>query len=126
MQVKEFGELESAIMDALWRADRPLAVREVRETMTYHRDIAYTTVMTVANILFHKGLLDREKSGRAWRYWPRESREEHTARVMSEVLSGSGDPGATMLRFVEGFTDEEVARLHEVLAEVRTRRTLAS
>ncbi|WP_233515343.1 BlaI/MecI/CopY family transcriptional regulator [Marinitenerispora sediminis] len=124
--MKEFGELESAIMDALWDADRPLVVREVRETMTYDRDIAYTTVMTVANILFHKGLLHREKSGRAWRYWPRESREEHTARVMSEVLSGSGDPGATMLRFVEGFSDEEVARLHDVLAEVRTRRAPAS
>ncbi|TDQ53577.1 BlaI/MecI/CopY family transcriptional regulator [Actinorugispora endophytica] len=126
MKAREFGELEAAIMDALWSADRALVVREVRETMTYDRDIAYTTVMTVTNILFHKGLLDREKAGRAWRYWPRETREEHTARVMSEVLSEGGDRGATMLRFIERFSDEEMSRLHEAVAKVRTRRGIAS
>ncbi|MGI5120443.1 BlaI/MecI/CopY family transcriptional regulator [Marinactinospora thermotolerans] len=113
-------------MDALWRADRPLVVREVRERMTYDREVAYTTVMTVANILYHKGLLDREKSGRAWRYRPRETREEHTARVMSEVLRSSGDRGVTMLRFIERFSDEEMARLHDVLHQVRVRRGIAS
>ncbi|RNL85477.1 BlaI/MecI/CopY family transcriptional regulator [Halostreptopolyspora alba] len=124
--MKEFGELEAAIMDALWEAGRPLVVREVRETMDYDRDVAYTTVMTVTNILYHKGLLRREKSGRAWRYWPRESREEHSARMMSEVLSVCGDPGTTMRRFIESFTDEEMARLHEVLHTVRERRGIAS
>ncbi|MBB4929963.1 putative transcriptional regulator [Lipingzhangella halophila] len=124
--MKEFGELEAAIMDALWEAGRPLVVREVRETMDYDRDVAYTTVMTVTNILYHKGLLKREKAGRAWRYWPRESREEHSARMMNEVLSGCGDPGTTMHRFIESFSDEEMARLHEVLDEIRERRGIAS
>ncbi|GAA4950278.1 MULTISPECIES: BlaI/MecI/CopY family transcriptional regulator [Streptomonospora] len=123
--MREFGELEAAIMDALWRSDRPLAVREVRASMDYDRDVAYTTVMTVTNILYHKGLLEREKAGRAWLYWPRESREEHTARVMSEVFSGCGDPGTTMLRFVESFSDEDMARLCDVLSEVRAQRTRA-
>jgi len=113
-------------MDALWRSERPLAVRGVRESMDYRRDIAYTTVMTVTNILHHKGLLEREKAGRAWLYWPRESREEHTARVMSEVFSGCGDPGTTMLRFVESFSDEDMARLGDVLTEVRAQRARAS
>ncbi|KIH99909.1 CopY family transcriptional regulator [Streptomonospora alba] len=126
MAMREFGELEAAIMDALWRSDRPLAVREVRESMDYERDVAYTTVMTVTNILYHKGLLEREKAGRAWLYWPRESREEHTARVMSEVFSACGDRGTTMLRFVESFSDEEMARLCDVLSEVRAQRTRAS
>ncbi|GAA3980769.1 BlaI/MecI/CopY family transcriptional regulator [Thermobifida alba] len=126
MKTREFGELEAAIMDALWTADRALAVREIRETMTYRRDVAYTTVMTVANILFNKGVLHREKVGRAWRYQPRESREEHTARVMSEVLREGGDREATMIRLIEGFSDEEMARLHEALAEVRLRRGIAS
>ncbi|MEE2043395.1 BlaI/MecI/CopY family transcriptional regulator, partial [Nocardiopsis tropica] len=54
--MRGLGELEAAIMDALWRSDTPLSVRQVRENMVYDRDIAYTTVMTVANILFHKAL----------------------------------------------------------------------
>jgi predicted transcriptional regulator len=90
--------------------------------MTYDRDVAYTTVMTVTNILYHKGLLHREKSGRAWLYWPRESREAHTARVMSEVFSGCGDRGATMLHFIEGFSDEEMAGLTDALRTVRAQR----
>lgn len=124
--MKEFGDLEEAIMDALWAADRPLSVREVRELMHYDRDVAYTTVMTVAGILFRKGLLRREKTGRAWRYWPHETRSEHAARLMGEVLAAGGDRKVTMVRFIERFSDEEVARLHDVLAEARTRRGIAS
>lgn len=124
--MRGLGELEAAIMDALWRSEEPMSVRQVRESMVYDRDVAYTTVMTVANILFTKGLLDREKTGRAWTYWPRESHAEYTARMMDEVLNTGPDPGATLLRFVERFSDEEVARLHRVLAQARDRRGVAS
>lgn len=124
--MKGLGELESAIMDALWQAEGPLSVRQVCETMVYDRDIAYTTVMTVANILFHKGLLDREKSGRAWVYWTRETHAEYTARVMNEVLNTGPDPGATLMRFVERFSDEDMARFHRLLSQARDRRNIVS
>lgn len=57
--MREFGELESAIMDMMWAADRPFAVREVRERMRYARPVAYPTVMTVMDILHRKGVLCR-------------------------------------------------------------------
>ncbi|MDS1272047.1 BlaI/MecI/CopY family transcriptional regulator [Lipingzhangella sp. LS1_29] len=122
--MREFGELESAIMDTLWQAERPLVVREIRESMTYNREVAYTTVMTVTNILHNKGVLRREKAGRAWRYWPYASREEHTARMMCQVLDGSGNRGVTMRRFVEHCSDEDMAHLRDVLAH--THRGVAS
>ena len=109
-------------MDVLWRSREPLSVRRIRENMVYDRQVAYTTVMTVAGILFHKGLLDREKDGRAWAYWPRESHAEYTARMMDEVLNAGPDPGATLLRFVERFSDEDMVRFHRVLSQVRERR----
>ncbi|GAA1436994.1 MULTISPECIES: BlaI/MecI/CopY family transcriptional regulator [Nocardiopsis] len=124
--MRGLGELEAAIMDALWRSDAPLSVRQVRENMVYDRDIAYTTVMTVANILFHKALLDREKCGRAWVYWPRETHAEYTARVMDEVLNTGPDPRATLLSFVERFSDEDMVRFHQMLSQVRGRRGIAS
>ena len=105
--MREFGELESAIMDVVWASDRPYLVREVRERLSYNRPVAYTTVMTVMNILHGKGVLRREKHGRAWRYWPSESREEHDARLMAEVLRSGGDEHITMLRFVERVSEEE-------------------
>ena len=105
--MREFGELESAIMDVVWAGDRPYLVREVRERLCYSRPLAYTTVMTVMGILYNKGVLRREKHGRAWRYWPAETREEHDARLMAEVLRSGGDHRITMLQFVARANDEE-------------------
>ncbi len=120
--MREFGELESAIMDVVWAGDRAYNVREVRERLTYNRSVAYTTVMTVMNILYGKGVLLREKHGRAWRYWPAESREEHDARLMAEVLRSGGDQQITMLRFVERVSDEEMESLRSAVLGLTSRR----
>jgi predicted transcriptional regulator len=124
--VREFGELESAIMDVVWDSDRAYLVREVRERLSYNRPLAYTTVMTVMNILYGKGVLCREKQGRAWRYWPTESREEHDARLMAEVLRSGGNEHITMMRFVERVSDEEREALRSAVLHSKERRLAAS
>jgi predicted transcriptional regulator len=124
--VREFGELESAIMDVVWASDRAYLVREVRERLSYNRSLAYTTVMTVMNILYGKGVLCREKHGRAWRYWPAESREEHDARLMAEVLHSGGNEHITMMRFVERVSDEERESLRDAVLHTNGRRLAAS
>jgi predicted transcriptional regulator len=124
--VREFGELESAIMDVVWAGDRAYLVREVRERLDYNRAVAYTTVMTVMNILHGKGVLRREKYGRAWRYWPAESREEHDARLMAEVLRSGGDQRVTILRFLERVSDEEMASLRTALDDVYAQQLVTS
>jgi predicted transcriptional regulator len=124
--VREFGELESAIMDVVWAGDRAYLVREVRERLDYNRAVAYTTVMTVMTILHGKGVLRREKYGRAWRYWPAESREEHDARLMAEVLRSGGDQRVTILRFLERVSDEEMASLRTALDDVYAQQLVTS
>jgi predicted transcriptional regulator len=124
--VREFGELESAIMDVVWAGDRAYLVREVRERLSYNRALAYTTVMTVMNILYGKGVLCREKHGRAWRYWPSESREEHDARLMAEVLRSGGNEHITMMRFVERVSDEERETLRNAVLHTNGPRLAAS
>ncbi|WP_326769831.1 BlaI/MecI/CopY family transcriptional regulator [Streptomyces sp. NBC_01591] len=49
---RRLGELEAEIMDCLWKWDRPATVREVVDAISLRRPAAYTTVMTVATILF--------------------------------------------------------------------------
>ncbi len=124
--MREFGELESAIMDVVWASERAYLVREVRERLSYNRPLAYTTVMTVMNILYGKGVLCREKHGRAWRYWPAESREEHDARLMAEVLRSGGNEHITMMRFVERVSDEERESLRSAVLHMNERRLAAS
>ena len=124
--MREFGELESAIMDVVWDSDRAYLVREVRERLSYNRPLAYTTVMTVMNILYGKGVLCREKQGRAWRYWPTESREEHDARLMAEVLRSGGNQHITMMRFVERVSDEERESLRSAVLHTHEPRLAVS
>jgi predicted transcriptional regulator len=107
--LREFGQLESAIMDVVWSQDRPLLVKEVRDRLHYARPVAYTTVMTVMTILHGKGVLRREKQGRAWRYWPHEQRAFHDARLMTEVLRSGDDATVTMQEFVSMLTADELA-----------------
>ena len=102
-------------MERLWSWDRAVTVREVVEDFLLHREIAYTTVMTVMDNLHRKGYLRREMHGRAYHYRAARSREQHTADLMEMVLSSSTDPGAALLRFVEQMSDGEVALLREAL-----------
>jgi predicted transcriptional regulator len=92
-------------------------VREVRERLRYGRPVAYTTVMTVMDILYRKGVLQRAKHGRAWRYWPVEQREEHDARVMTEVLRSGGDEAVTMRCFLQRVSEDELDRLRSAVIE---------
>jgi len=113
--LRVFGQLESAVMDVLWRTGRPAVVRDVLEELRQDRTIAYTTVMTVMDNLFQKGILERDLQGRAYRYQPVRSRAEHTADLMEEALSTGGDSGATLMHFVEQMPAEDAAHLRELL-----------
>jgi predicted transcriptional regulator len=124
--VREFGQLERAIMDVVWAGKAPFLVREVRERLRYGRPVAYTTVMTVMTILHGKGVLRREKQGRAWRYWPAETREEHDARLMTEVLRSGGNRVVTLRRFAERVTQEEMQSLRCAVEDARARQELAA
>ncbi|MDJ0464881.1 BlaI/MecI/CopY family transcriptional regulator [Streptomyces sp. H27-C3] len=116
--MRRLGELEAEIMDRLWRWRRPATVREVVDDINLSRPVAYTTVMTVADILHRKGWLNREKVSRAWVYEPVRSREEYTAGMMQDALGNSQDRQAALLRFVEHMSHEDVAALDAALRSV--------
>ena len=116
--MRQFGNLEAVVMDRLWAWDRPAAVREVLEDLQKDRSIAYTTVMTVMDNLFQKGVLTRKLDGRAYRYLPVRTREQHTAELMEQVLASGGDAGATLLHFVERMPSKDVSQLREVLDQI--------
>ncbi len=124
--MREFGQLERAIMEVAWAGDRPYQVREVRERLSYGRPVAYTTVMTVMTILHGKGVLRREMHGRAWRYWPAEPREEHDARLMAEVFRSGGNRVVTMRRFLERVSADEMESLRIAVGDAIPRRVAAS
>ena len=120
--MSKFGELEATVMDRLWNVDAGCSVREMLEQLQAERTIAYTTVMTVMERLFRKGLLVREADGRAYRYFPAQSRADYTAGVMADTLAGVTDKAATLVHFAERVSASEAKQLLEALAARRGKR----
>lgn len=110
-----FGDLESEIMDAVWSSGEPVTVRQVFDAVAEKREVAYTTVQTVAEILFRKGWLQREKVRRAYKYWAVKSREDYTAGLVEEALSVSPNRTAALVRLFEQMEPDEVAELRAAL-----------
>jgi predicted transcriptional regulator len=119
--MRQFGELESAIMDRLWELGRPASVREVTEELRPDRPPAYTTVMTVMENLYHKDWLRRERDGRAWRYTPTRSRSDYTAALMQEALGTNPDRRTALAHFVLQLSPHDAALLQQALDNARSR-----
>jgi predicted transcriptional regulator len=106
------GELEADIMAVLWDNAQLITVRHVLNVL--QRTAAYTTVMTVMDNLHRKGLLTRERRGRAYHYRP------VWGRVMREVLAAANDHDAVFAHFVSQLTDEESRSLQAVWQRHKT------
>ena len=108
------GELESLVMNVLWDSTGALTPAAVRERLE-PRDLAYTTVMTILVRLLDKGLVERDRAGRAYAYRPRQSREERAAQRMRELLTATGDHSVVLSQFVASLPPEQVAELRRAL-----------
>ncbi|ASU81834.1 CopY family transcriptional regulator [Nocardiopsis gilva YIM 90087] len=120
-----FGELEAAIMRAVWAADTPVRVRDVLENLQQERDIAFTSVQTVMDILYRKGWLDRVKRGRGYRYWAAASQEDYATELVEEALEAAPDQAAVLSRLVARLPSEDLAELQEALEESKQREGLS-
>jgi predicted transcriptional regulator len=113
--VRGFGDLEAEVMHRVWEHDGPVTVRELFEEMLKQRAIAYTTVMSTMDNLHRKGWLSRDKDGKAYRYAAVASREEYSARLMSEAMSEAADTEAVLTHFVAQMDGEQSQVLGDVL-----------
>tara|TARA_Y100000310_G_scaffold311672_1_gene358161 strand:+ start:205 stop:573 length:369 start_codon:yes stop_codon:yes gene_type:complete len=89
------GELESDIMDVVWKREC-VCVRDVLDDISKNRNVAYTTIMTVMCRLAEKGVLTRcmEKDG-AYSYMAVKDKAAYMAKAarlaVRRVISTYGD-----------------------------------
>ncbi len=120
-KVTRLGELERSVMDHLWSANEPQTVRQVHEVLSAHRDLAYTTIMTVLQRLAKKNLVVQHRDDRAHRYAPTHGRDELVAGWMVDARDRAADSGsreAALVHFVERVGSDETAALRRALAEL--------
>lgn len=109
------GELEAEVLAVLWSADGPLAPAEVLERLG--ADLAYTTVVTILSRLHEKGVADREKLGRSYRYRAVDDEPGLAARRMTKVLDSEPDRDSVLTRFVSNLSESDEHLLRELLRQ---------
>ena len=109
------GALEAEVLDVL-RAAAPLSLSpgQVRERLA--EDLSYSTVVTIVSRLHAKGLLERERSGRAFVYRPVDD-ASRAASQMRQALAAGSDHGAVLSRFVSGLSGRDARLLRDLLGE---------
>lgn len=106
-------------MKVIWDRDRA-TVRDVYQALLERRQIAYTTVMTMMNILEQKGFL-RKSAGedRAFVYEPVQSRQKVMKAMVNEfverVFGGSANPLMVHLLEEEHLTVKDLDDLRKAI-----------
>jgi predicted transcriptional regulator len=107
------GELEAAVLRALHRGEDAMTPADVQRALG--DGLAYTTVMTALVRLHEKGVLVRERAGRAFAYRPASDEAGLVARQMRRVLDGGPDRDTVLARFVDDLSEADEAVLRRLL-----------
>jgi predicted transcriptional regulator len=106
------GDLQAEVMTAVWKLGEA-TVREVRSEQPKRRRSAYTTVQTVLNRLVDRGLLLRQRKGRAFVYRPKVEESEYLARSIGGRLA-EASPAARRAALINLVDELEPGELDEL------------
>lgn len=106
------AELE--VLNILWE-DGPATVREVMGRLR-SQNRGYTTVMSLLQVMYEKGLLKRKAEGRAFRYSAKSPKEKTLRKMLGDLLGRafSGSSTALVVQLLEQAKPDS-----DELAEIR-------
>jgi len=87
-------ELELEILKIIWR-EGPSSGRHVCEALVGYRQLAYTSVMTIMNIMVDKGYLRRTKRDGSYVYHARTTEKATRRRMLHDLVDRVFDGSAT-------------------------------
>ncbi len=119
-----FGDLEEKVMEVLWKKGNA-TVSEVKKALK--DEFAHTTIMTILDRLYKKGILKREKEGKGYRYFPIVSKEEFERMVAKKVVKDitKTNPSLAIAAFegiVENLSKEDIEKLKKLIEEKENER----
>ena len=109
-------------MKIVWERDRA-TVRDVYESLLERRRIAYTTVMTMMNILEQKKYLRKSAEDRAYIYRPSKPKKQVIKGMVREfvdrVFNGSAEPLLVHLIEDRRLTNKDLDELARMIRKDR-------
>jgi predicted transcriptional regulator len=112
------SELELQVLSVLWD-NGPCTVRAVMELLPDGKERAYTSVLSVMQVMEKKGLLTHTSKGNSYIYKPCRSRRAVLAPYMKQLVSNVfGGSRVNMVQSLLGsgkLSDEEICELEKLL-----------
>jgi BlaI family transcriptional regulator, penicillinase repressor len=117
---KTLTEQELEIMKVVWDL-QTATVREVYEILLERRKIAYTTVMTMMNILEEKGYLKKNAQDKAYLYQPAEPKAKVIKAMVQDfldrVFNGSAQPLLVQLVKDRQLSEKDLEKIVRLIKE---------
>ncbi len=114
-------DAELSILRVLW--DRgPSTVRQVFDTLARQRDLGYTTVLKLLQIMTDKGLVARDDTGKLHVYRPSQSQESTQRHLLHDLMEKAymGSSGQLVIQALstQAATPEEMQEIRRLLDQV--------
>jgi predicted transcriptional regulator len=114
------GELE--ILQILWDLGKA-TVRDVHEVILKSKDAGYTTTLKLMQIMYEKGLVERDDSNKTHIYKANVSREktqsQFVGKMISSLFGGSSSQLVMQALGSQQVSKEELAEIQQVLDNLK-------
>jgi predicted transcriptional regulator len=111
MKSTSLGELEQQIMDIVWE-QKHCSARDVLTKLKQEKKLAYTTVATILQRLFDKGLLIRKEDKSGYIYSPKLSKAKYSKNIVQSFLKN----------FINSFGDTAIASFADSIDKLPTQK----
>ena len=121
LKISRPTDAELAILRVLWQRG-PSTVRQVHEVLSQEREIGYTTILKLMQIMTEKELLERDESERTHIYHARLTQEQTQEQLVGDLLEKAFGGSASQLVMralaAKPASADELERIRQLLDEL--------
>lgn len=126
---KALTPLEALIMNVVWNAGE-VTVRQVQDALKPQRELAYTSVLTMMQVLERKNFVASRREGRANVYRATVTRAHFGLRSAVDIVNSffAGSVPAMLAHFADSdrLSEEDLRKLQRIVDRARQRSTVNS
>lgn len=118
-------EAELEILNILW-ADGPSTVRDVHEKLAQTKDAGYTTTLKQLQVMYEKGLVSREASGKTHIYTAAADKQKTQGQLVQRLIDSVFN-GSAMTLVLQALgnhkpTEEELDMIKQYLEKKKKKK----
>jgi len=125
MKFSKPSDLELQALSVLWE-NKPLTVREVMERLPDGKKRAYTTVLTILQVMEKKGLAARQRAGQSDRWEAAVTRQRIMGsffrHVVGNLFGGSASAALQQLLSTQSVDAQELKAMKDFLREYEAKQ----